>query len=74
MSQDVVAGGAALMALLGVWLCWRAPSQRIRIEERTKDGRISGEEGRRRIRLNAWLGPAVAASGCGLLLAALYWG
>ena len=63
--------GAAVITLLGVWLCWQAQDQQTSIEERAKDGDLTEEQARRRIRLVGWFGPAVAVIGVGLLCAAV---
>ena len=70
--QEVGAGGAALVTLFGVRLCWCAPRYRMSMEERAKDGALTEDEARRRIRFMAWFGPAVTIIGClalGVILA-----
>jgi hypothetical protein len=59
--------GAAALTLVGVQLCWQAQHYRMKLEERIKDGTVSAETARRRIRFMAWFGPSVTALGCILL-------
>jgi hypothetical protein len=71
--REIAAGGAVVITLLGVRLCWRAPRYRMSVEEHAKDGKLTEEQARRKIRFMDWFGPAVTIVGCALLaLAILY--
>lgn len=63
MVQDLLLGGATLVTLVGMWLCWGAPRYRMSLEERVKDGKISAETARWRINQSQWLGPVVTTLG-----------
>lgn len=65
--QEIIVGCAVLITLAGVRLCWRAPRYRMSIEERAKDGALSEDEARRKIRFMGWFGPTVTVVGCVLL-------
>ncbi len=41
LNLELAMGGAALVMLLGAWLCWGAPRYRMSIEERLKDGKMT---------------------------------
>ena len=71
LDQEVGLVAAALVTVLGMWLCWHAPRSRMTLEERVKDGRISSEEARRRIARNQWTGPSVTIIGIALLAVVL---
>jgi len=62
---------AALLLLLGTYLCWNSARARMSEEEHEKDGMISEDQLRRRIRFIAWRGPAVVSLGTALLAFAL---
>ncbi len=61
--SEVFLLGSALLLLLGTYLCWNAPRARMSVEEHEKDGKITEEQMRRRIRFLAWSGPAVVTVG-----------
>jgi hypothetical protein len=61
--QEVALAIAALVTLLGAWLCWTAPRHRMSVEERAKDGLISEDDARRKMRLRSRLGPALVIVG-----------
>ncbi len=65
--REIMAGGAVVITLVGVRLCWCAPRYRMSIEERAKDGIFTDEQARRKIRFMGWFGPAVTIAGCALL-------
>lgn len=65
--QEIVVGCAVVITLLGMRLCWRAPRYRMSIEERAKDGAMTEDEARRKIRFMGWFGPVVTVVGCVLL-------
>lgn len=65
--QELMLGGATVVILLGMWLCWGAPNYRMSLEEQVKDGKMSGRDADRRIRRSQWMGPCVTVIGVGLL-------
>ena len=65
--KEIIVGCAVVITLLGVRLCWGAPRYRMSMEERAKDGALTEDEARRKIRFMAWFGPAVTILGCALL-------
>jgi hypothetical protein len=62
------AAGVVLM-LLGIYLRWALPDYLMTAEERTKEGRWTESEARRRIAWMRYGGPAVVLVGLGLFLA-----
>jgi hypothetical protein len=62
---------AALITLLGTKLCWSSTRARMSIEENAKDGHMTAEQARRKIRLIEARGPVVVFLGVGLLAYAL---
>jgi ABC-type nickel/cobalt efflux system permease component RcnA len=68
LSQEMSLIGAAVVTLIGVWLCWASPRYRMSVEEHMKDGKMTSDEAFRKIQLNQWLGPAVTVVGVALLL------
>ena len=62
---------AAALMLFGAQLCWSAPRSRMSVEEHVKDGHLTPEQGRRKIRTIAWRGPAVVVGGLMVLAGAL---
>ena len=64
---EMGAGGAALITLLGIRLCWSSPRYRMSIEERAKDGAITEDQARRKIRFMGWFAPALTLAGCVML-------
>jgi hypothetical protein len=69
---DIAAIAAVLLTIWGMRLCWTAPRYRMSLEERAKDGVLSEDQARKRIRVMGWLGPAIAIAGCALLGAVIY--
>jgi hypothetical protein len=69
--QELMVGGATLVILLGMWLCWGASNYRMSIEEKVKDGKMTGNDADRRIRRSQWMGPCVTVIGVGLLALAV---
>lgn len=55
--------GAAVITLIGVWLCWLAPDHRMSVEENAKDGRLTNEQARVKIKRIAVVGPLVTFIG-----------
>jgi hypothetical protein len=71
LMSELLLLGSALLLLLGTYLCWTAPRARMSEEEHEKDGKITAEQLRARIRFIAWRGPAVVTVGVLLLAFAL---
>ena len=71
VNRESAALAATLVALAGVQLCWRGPRYRMSMEERAKDGALTNEQARRKIRFMGWFGPALALTGCALLALAV---
>ncbi len=65
--QELALGGATLVVLLGIWLCWGAHEQRMTIEEALKDGKVSADDAHRKILRITWVGPSVIVFGVALL-------
>lgn len=65
--QELALAVSAGVTLLGVYLCWIAPRYRMSLEEHVKDGHVSEEKARKKIRMMGWLGPAVCSLGVGAL-------
>ncbi|MSU51050.1 MAG: hypothetical protein EXS37_18500 [Opitutus sp.] len=63
---------AILLAVIGMVLHWRMPQHRMSMEERMKDGDISEDEARRRIRFYAWGAPVATILGIGMLVLVLF--
>jgi hypothetical protein len=70
-AQESMIGVAAVLILLGTRFCWHAPRHRMSIEERAKDGKLTEEQARRKIRWMGWTGPAFVLLGVALLAYAL---
>jgi hypothetical protein len=66
-SQDLLLGASTLVTVIGMWICWGAPRYRMLLEERVKDGKISAERARWRIKHSQWVGPVVTTLGVGWL-------
>ena len=67
LKQELAMGGAALVMIIGAWLCWGAPRYRMSIEERVKDGKMPDDLARRRIMQSQWSGPVITSIGVALL-------
>jgi hypothetical protein len=70
--EELALAMAAVVTLFGVRLCWQAPNYRMTVEERAKDGELTEDQARRRIRHSRWVGPALVFVGmaglCGVVL------
>jgi hypothetical protein len=70
--KEISLAVAAAITLWGIWLSWLAPHRQMSIEERAKNGRLTEEQARRKIRQHAWFGPVVTVMGivllCGVLM------
>jgi hypothetical protein len=69
-SQEAMLVTAAVITLAGTALCWSAPTHRMSMEERAKDGRMTEEQARRKIQFRGWCGPVITIVGCVLLVVA----
>lgn len=69
--REAVACFAGIVTLAGVGFCWNASHSRMSIEERAKDGKLTEEEARLKIRIADWRGPVLTVVGVGLLVFAL---
>lgn len=65
-------GAAVVLTLIGTAMFWHAPRQRMSLEEHVKDGDLTEDEARRRIRFYAWCAPFATMIGVVLLIVALY--
>ena len=63
LGQELAMATAAVVTMFGAWLCWTAPRHRMSVEEHAKDGHITEDDARRRVRLRARLGPALVIAG-----------
>ncbi|MBI4623328.1 MAG: hypothetical protein HY736_08940 [Verrucomicrobia bacterium] len=70
--DEVGFSAAILLTLVGTALFWHAPRHRMSIEEHTKDGDLTEEEGRRRLLFYEWCAPAATTLGVVLLIVAIY--
>jgi hypothetical protein len=71
VKQELCLLFGAAVTLLGAWLCWYAPRQQMSIEEHQKDGRITWQQARQRLRLAAVAGPIVTLAGFAMIAAVL---
>lgn len=71
MSEEVGLGIAVALTFIGMALHWQLPRQRMSAEENMKDGKLTEDQAKRRIRLLAICAPAATISGVLLLLAVL---
>jgi len=70
-AQEVMIIVATVITLVGTRLSWGAPRYRMSIEERAKDGKLTEDQARRRIRTMDLTGPTVIVLGVALLAYAL---
>jgi len=71
--QEVLFVLGAVFTLVGVMAQWQLPRRRMSMEERNKDGLITEDNARLRIRLNAGLAPSFTIAGAVLMVGAT-WG
>lgn len=62
---------AVLLTLLGTWLNWKLPRQRMSLEERVKDNEMTEEQAARWIKFYSICAPLVTFSGIAILAAVL---
>lgn len=70
--QALLFVGGVIAMLLGVYLRWRLPHERMAAEEYTKDRRMTEDQARQRIQLLRFGGPAAVIVGL-VLFALLLW-
>lgn len=70
-TQEAIIVVATVITLVGTRLSWGAPRYRMSMEERAKDGKLTAEQARRRIRTMDLTGPTVIVLGVALLAYAL---
>ena len=68
MQQEVGLAIAMILTFCGMVLHWQLPRQRIAMEERMKDGKVTALQARRRLQLFNWFAPTVTLVGIALLL------
>jgi hypothetical protein len=68
IQQELGLGIAMFLTFLGMVLHWQTPRQRMAMEERMKDGKLTEMQARRRMRIFHWSAPAVTLTGIALLL------
>lgn len=66
-TQDFILIAGVVVTVFGTRLCWNAPRYRMSVEEHTKDGKLTEDEGRAKIARMNWIGPAVVVLGFGLI-------
>lgn len=66
--QTVAFGGGVVLMLLGAYLRWMLPEYRMAAEERTKEGRWTELEARRRVAWLRYSSPIVVLIGVGFFL------
>ncbi len=62
-TQDLILVVGVVVTILGTRLCWNVPRYRMSIEERTKDGKLTEDEARKKIERMNWYGPAIIVGG-----------
>ena len=65
--REIILGMGILVTLVGVYHCWHAPSYRMSIEERAKDGKMTDAEAHRSIQRLNWFGPMVVLGGMAVI-------
>ena len=65
-------GTAILLTVTGIVLHWNQPHHRMSMEERIKDGKLTDDEARRRIRIYSWCASIPMVTGILLLLVVMY--
>lgn len=71
LNYEIALGAAALLTIMGMALHWRLPQERIAIEEQMKDGKLTEDEGRHRLRVYGFCASLATIAGVGMLLAEL---
>jgi hypothetical protein len=63
MLDEFGVGLAIALTVAGVTMHWRLPRQRMSIEERVKDGKLSEEAAQRWIKIYGWCAPTATVLG-----------
>lgn len=71
LDYEIALGAAVMLTIIGMLLHWRLPQERIAIEERMKDGNLTEEEGRHRLRIYGFCASLSTIAGVGMLLVEL---
>lgn len=71
LNYEIALGAAVMLTIVGMLLHWRLPQERIAIEEQMKDGKLTEDEGRRRLRIYGFCASLSTIAGVGMLLAEL---
>ena len=70
--DELSVGAAILMTLVGMTLHWRLPGLRMAVEESIKDGKMTEEQARRKLRFYARCAPIATLAGVGVLIVVLF--
>src|SRR2546430_1308407 len=62
---------AVLMTALGLGLQWQVPRKRMEMEELVKDGKVTEQEAKRRVRFFSICAPIATVAGVGMLIGVL---
>lgn len=68
IQQELGLAIAMVLTFAGMVLHWQLPRQRMSMEERMKDGKLTEMQARRRLRIFHWCAPAITLMGIFLLL------
>lgn len=71
LNYEIALGAAVTLTIIGMLLHWRLPQERIAIEEQMKDGKLTEDEGRHRLRIYGFCALLSTIAGVGMLLAEL---
>ena len=70
--DEMSVGAAILLTVLGMALHWQMPRRQMSYEERVKDGTMTEEEARKRIRFYMRSAPITTLLGVGVLLYVMF--
>jgi len=70
--DEMGVGAAILLTMVGMALHWRLPTVRMSAEEHVKDGKLTEQQARRRIRFYARCAPLATILGVGVLIAVMF--
>lgn len=71
LNYEIALGAAVMLTIIGMLLHWRLPQERIAIEEQMKDGKLTEDQGRNRLRIYGFCASLSTIAGVGMLLAEL---
>jgi hypothetical protein len=66
--EEIGLGLGATLTLIGVFLHWRLPSQRMNAEEEVKDGKMTEDQANRRLKVLSVCAPIATLGGVALML------